>query len=164
MRNRIDIEAARQLEEARSLRRLRIDGKTPKLRVVLDKHRDLMCLQVLGVIRERDGCVQLWAADEALANETMQVLISEGERMQRVKADNCFQVVLENVPPFVFKWKSTLTLAGARVTNKYILHKPLTRVCFRIQLLLLAQVSVTFFVDSSPLTVAGCPSRILAEI
>ena len=69
VRSRIDIEAARQLEEARSLRRLRIDGKTPKLRVVLDarvfldfKHRvfedsrDLMCLQVLGVIRERgDG-------------------------------------------------------------------------------------------------------------
>ena len=113
------------------MRRLRIDGQTPKLRVVLDvrvfldfKHRvfedsrDLMCLQVLGVIRERgDGCVQLWAADEALANETMQVLISEGERMQRVKADNCFQVVLESVPPFVFKWKSTLTLAGACMTK-----------------------------------------------
>ena len=132
---------------------------------VFEDSRDLMCLQVLGVIRERgDGCVQLWAADEALANETMQLILGEGERMQRVKADNCFQVVLENVPPFVFKWKSTLTLAGARVTNKYILHKPLTRVCFRIQLLLLAQVSVTFFVDSSQSTVAGCRSRILAEI
>ena len=156
------------------MRRLRIDGQTPKLRVVLDarifldfKHRvfedsrDLMCLQVLGVIRERDGCVQLWAADEALAHETMQVLISEGERMQQVKADNCFQVILESVPPFVFKWKNTLTLAGACVTQKPDLRKPL---CFRFQLYLLAQVSATFFADSSPSTLARSLSRILAEI
>ena len=36
VRKRVEIDAARQVEEARSMRRLRIDGHTPKLRVVLD--------------------------------------------------------------------------------------------------------------------------------
>ena len=126
VRNSIEIEAARQFEEARCLRRLRSETLTPKLRVVLDarlfldfKHRvfedsrDLLCLQLLGVIRERGDVVQFWSADEPLANETMQLMLAEAERMQHVRDDNCFQVVVETVPPFIFKWKSTLTLQGA---------------------------------------------------
>ena len=147
---------------------------TPRKRVVLDgrvyiefKHRvfednrDVLCLQLLGVIREKGDVVELWAADEALGNETMQLMLGEAERMQRVRDDHCFQVILESVPPFVFKWKNTLTLAGACVTQKPDLRKPL---CFRFQLYLLAQVSATFFADSSPSTLARSLSRILAEI
>ena len=126
MRCKIESEAAIQLEQARSLRRLRAESLTPRKRVVLDgrvyiefKHRvfednrDVLCLQLLGVIREKGDVVELWAADEALGNETMQLMLGEAERMQRVRDDHCFQVILESVPPFVFKWKSTLTLQGA---------------------------------------------------
>ena len=126
VRNRTEVEAARQLDEARSLHRLRAESLTPKLRVVLDRlvftefehrvfedARDLFCLQLLGLIREKGDVVQLWSADELLANETMKVLLEEAERMQRVREDNCFQLVVEGAPPFVFKWKNTLTLQGA---------------------------------------------------
>ena len=126
VRCKIESEATIQLEQARSLRRLRAESLTPRKRVVLDgrvyiefKHRvfednrDVLCLQLLGVIREKGDVVELWAADEALGNETMQLILGEAERMQRVRDDHCFQVILESVPPFVFKWKSTLTLQGA---------------------------------------------------
>ena len=126
VRNRIAVEAARHFEEARASRRLRAESSTPKLRVVLDgcvftefKHRvfedsrDILCLQLLGVIREKWDVVELWSADEPLANETMKLLLDEAERMQRVRDDNCFQLVVENVAPFVFKWNNTLTLQGA---------------------------------------------------
>ena len=99
---------------------------TPKLRAVLDARlfldfqhrvfedsRDVLCLQLLGVIREKGDLVEFWSADEPLANETMKLLLDEAERMQIVRDDNCFQLVVESAAPLVFKWNNGLTLQGA---------------------------------------------------
>ena len=112
------MEAALKIDEERTVKEIRalvprLDGCSPKprcslhstvyphyVRRVFPDQSHALFLEALGVIRREGVMMQFWAADNVCdEQETMQQILDEAKRMQRIFEDNCFQVVgVDRVP------------------------------------------------------------------
>ena len=118
----------KHLDDARHLQRFRYEKMTPKHRLTMPHRifqffcarafsdvRDCHMLQILGVIPSRGDGVEFWCADDPLQTSSVtQELLDEASTMLRVFKDYCFQLVVDGLPPFVYRWKTNMTLSSVR--------------------------------------------------
>ena len=116
--------AKTMLEESKSIIGARkIERSTPRPREALVKRvytefahrvfsdkRDELMLQCMGVIREKGDNVEFWCADDPLDHPTMQALLDQARRCREVYESGCFQVVMVEHAPLVFRFRHCVTL------------------------------------------------------